>query len=62
TKFTFKVGTPIIFHPEGKADQTKRKYFTDQLMYRIAELLPEVYRGVYSDLEKINRNEILEII
>jgi hypothetical protein len=31
-------------------------------MYRIAELLPEDYRGVYSDLEKFNRNEILEII
>ena len=61
TKFTFKVGTPIVLHPAGKADQNKRKYFTDQLMYRIAELLPEEYRGFYSDLDNISKNEILEI-
>ena len=61
TKFTFKVGTPIILHPDGKADQTKRKYFTDQLMYRLAELLPREYRGVYSDLENICNDEIIEI-
>ena len=61
TKFTFKIGTPIIFHPEGKADKDKRKYFTDQLMYRLAELLPEEYRGVYSDLDKINRDEIIDL-
>jgi len=61
TKFTIKVGTPFLLHPAGKADQEKRKYFTNQLMYRIAELLPEEYRGVYCDLENISKNEILEI-
>ncbi|MEA2097329.1 MAG: lysophospholipid acyltransferase family protein [Candidatus Cloacimonadota bacterium] len=62
TKFTFKVGTPIIFHPEGKVDQNKRKYFTDQLMYRLAELLPEENRGVYSNLGNISKDEIIEVI
>jgi len=62
TKFTFKVGTPIILHPESKADQDKRKYFTDQLMYRIAELLPEEYRGVYSNLKNIRNDEIIEVL
>lgn len=62
TKFTFKVGTPIILHPDCKADQDKRKYFTDQLMYRLAELLPEEYRGVYSDLENIRKEEIIEVL
>ncbi|MDP8202621.1 MAG: lysophospholipid acyltransferase family protein [Candidatus Tenebribacter burtonii] len=62
TKFTFKVGTPIILHPESKADQDKRKYFTDQLMYRIAELLPQEYRGVYSNLKNIRNDEIIEVL
>lgn len=62
TKFTFKIGAPIIFHPEGKAGQDKRKYFTDQLMYRLAELLPEEYRGVYSNLDNISKNEIIEVL
>jgi len=62
TKFTFKVGNPIILQPEGKADQEKRKYFTDQVMYRIAELLPEEYRGVYSNLDNISKNEITEVM
>ncbi len=61
TKFNFRVGTPIVLQPDGKADQNKRKYFTDQLMYRIAELLPEEYRGIYSNLDNISKNEILEI-
>ena len=62
TKFTFKVGTPIILHPEGKTDQDKRKYFTDQLMYRLAKLLPKENRGVYSNLDNISNNEIIEIL
>ncbi len=62
TKFTFKVGTPIIFHPEGKVDQDKRKYFTDQLMYRLAELLPEENRGIYSNLKNISKDEIIEVL
>ncbi len=62
TKFTFKVGTPIILHPEGKAGQEKRKYFTDQLMYRLAELLPKENRGVYSNLDNISKEEIIEVL
>lgn len=62
TKFTFKVGTPFILHPAGKVDQDKRKYYTDQLMYRLAKLLPEEYRGVYSDLDKICDDEIIEVL
>ena len=62
TIFTFKVGTPIILRPEGKANHDKRKYFTDQLMYRLAELLPVKYRGVYSNLENISKNDIIEFL
>ena len=62
TKFTFKVGTPIILHPEGKADQEKRKYFTDQLMYRLAELLPKEYRGAYGNLDSKSTKEIIEVL
>jgi len=61
TNFTFKVGIPIIFNPKGKVDSIKRQEFTDQVMYRIAELLPEKYRGVYSELSNGSNKEILEI-
>ena len=61
TNFKFKVGTPIIFQPQGIVDSEKRKYFTDQVMYRIAELLPKKYRGVFSEIENLSNDDILEI-
>ena len=33
-------------------DREKRQIITDEVMYRIAMLLPEKYRGYYSDLSK----------
>lgn len=60
TKFTYKVGKPIIINTKEKS-QTIRKELTDQLMYRMAQLLPEEYRGVYSEINKINNKYIEDI-
>jgi hypothetical protein len=37
-----------------------RQHNTDIIMARIAELLPEDYRGVYSDYEKILNGQPLD--
>ena len=58
TKFIFKVGKPFMLDPAGNVNHDKRKYFTDQLMYRLAELLPEKYRGIYHDLDNLKQDEI----
>ena len=31
-----------------------RQQITDQIMYQIAKLLPERYRGAYSDLQNVD--------
>ncbi|MCF7858157.1 MAG: 1-acyl-sn-glycerol-3-phosphate acyltransferase [Candidatus Cloacimonetes bacterium] len=58
TQFTIKVGQPIILNTLERVDQAKRKYFVDQLMYRIAELLPKKYRGAYAEIGSISKKDI----
>lgn len=48
TPVTFRIGTPLrITSPDIITKQVKRE-ITDQLMYELAALLPEPYRGHYS--------------
>lgn len=48
TPVTFRIGTPLrIVRPEVITKTVKRE-ITDQLMYELASLLPENYRGYYS--------------
>jgi len=50
------VGDLIDFPPlsgRGEEKRKNRQHNTDVIMARIAELLPEDYRGVYSEYEKI---------
>jgi 1-acyl-sn-glycerol-3-phosphate acyltransferase len=61
TRFTYKVGNPIILKKAKRITQEIRRDMVDQLMYRMAKLLPEKYRGVYSEISKIN-NEFVEDI
>jgi hypothetical protein len=41
-------------------DKVVRRLQTDQLMFRMAALLQEQYRGVYADLKGINNKYIEE--
>jgi 1-acyl-sn-glycerol-3-phosphate acyltransferase len=57
TDFYLEVGQP--FHIKATMrdlDREHRQIITDELMYRIAMLLPEKYRGYYSDLSKATTN------
>jgi len=48
TNFHIKVGTPFHINMNGDAlSRDVRQAVTDEIMYKIAELLPEHYRGHY---------------
>lgn len=53
TDFNIRVGRPFrLKKPEGKVNREIRRKMTDEIMYQIAVLLPEQYRGVYADPAK----------
>lgn len=52
TDFHLRVGKPFRVKVEGKVTGEMRQEIVDEMMYRVAELLPEEYRGAYAELEK----------
>ena len=53
TKITVKVGEPFKIKPSCPFPRKEeRQLITDEIMYQMAKLLPEEYRGYYSDLNK----------
>jgi 1-acyl-sn-glycerol-3-phosphate acyltransferase len=53
SEFHVRVGKPIrLTAPGGKAKNEVRQEMADEIMYQLASLLPEMYRGVYADLSK----------
>jgi 1-acyl-sn-glycerol-3-phosphate acyltransferase len=51
TEIFIKVGEPFKLKTEGMYfDRDNRQKMADEVMYRMAELIPEEYRGVYADL------------
>jgi 1-acyl-sn-glycerol-3-phosphate acyltransferase len=54
TQVTFVVGKPFLLVNETKITKNVRKEMTDQVMARLASMLPEGYRGVYANLEIIS--------
>jgi len=52
TDFHIRVGEPFILKTDGlRMNSQIRQEIVDQMMYKVAELLPEEYRGAYADLE-----------
>lgn len=53
TDFYLEIGQPFYLNATMRdLDRETRQIATDEIMYRIAMLLPEKYRGYYSDLSK----------
>jgi 1-acyl-sn-glycerol-3-phosphate acyltransferase len=51
TRVRVVCGKPFVFEPgEGKLTREQLSQMTEEMMYRMAVLLPEEYRGYYSDL------------
>lgn len=59
TNFYIRVGEPFRLNVEGvKVNGEIRQQIADEMMYEIAKILPEEYRGEYSDLSKATRQFI----
>jgi 1-acyl-sn-glycerol-3-phosphate acyltransferase len=55
----FHVRVGPIFHlrkPAGRVTSEIRQEMTEEIMYQLAKLMPERFRGVYSDLSKASTN------
>lgn len=52
TDFHIRVGEPFKINVEGKVTAEMRQEIADDMMYEIAKLIPEEYRGEYKDLSK----------
>ncbi len=53
TDFHIRVGEPFTLDPGGeKVTREIRQQMVDEMMYKLAALLPEHYRGEYADLSK----------
>lgn len=61
TRFTFKVGNPIRLKKPVLMNRLIRHKMLEQLMYRMAKLLPEYYRGEYAATEKINNKYVEDL-
>jgi len=52
TDFHVRVGEPFMLDSGGeRVTREVRQQMVDEMMYRLAALLPEYYRGAYADLE-----------
>ena len=53
TDFHIRLGEPFKINTQGiKVTGEIRQQIVDEMMYRLAKLLPEEYRGEYSDMSK----------
>jgi 1-acyl-sn-glycerol-3-phosphate acyltransferase len=51
TDFSIRVGTQFRVEAQGKITTSIRRQITDEIMYRMAMLLPPQNRGFYSNLD-----------
>jgi 1-acyl-sn-glycerol-3-phosphate acyltransferase len=57
TRVNFVIGEPFRLKLDTSyPDRETRNQITDDMMYQLAILLPEKYRGYYSDLSKMSTN------
>jgi len=62
TDFHIRLGKPFKIDTQGvKMTGEIRQQIVDDMMYKIAELLPPEYRGVYSDLSKATGKFLVDV-
>lgn len=62
TDFHVRVGKPFKLDPgRERVSREIRQQIVDEMMYRLAALLPEYYRGAYSDLENATGNYLCDL-
>lgn len=59
TAFHIRVGEPFRLEPGSeRVSKQVRQKMVDEMMYRLAALLPEYYRGAYADMENATEKYI----
>jgi 1-acyl-sn-glycerol-3-phosphate acyltransferase len=59
TDFHIRVGEPFKLDPGSeRVTREVRQQMVDEMMYRLAAILPESYRGTYADLENATEKYI----
>lgn len=59
TDFHIRVGEPFKLNTTGKkVSAEERQQIVDEMMYQLAKLLPEEYRGEYGDMSKATQKYI----
>jgi 1-acyl-sn-glycerol-3-phosphate acyltransferase len=62
TDFHIRVGEPFKLDPGTEwVTREVRQQMVDEMMYRLAALLPEYYRGAYADLENTKERYIADL-
>jgi 1-acyl-sn-glycerol-3-phosphate acyltransferase len=62
TDFKIRVGQPFKINTHGqRVNGELRQKITDEMMYKVAELLPPPYRGVYGDLENATEDYLEKV-
>jgi 1-acyl-sn-glycerol-3-phosphate acyltransferase len=58
--FHIRTGKPFRLNlSDSMPDKEARQVIADEIMYKIAELLPERYRGVYADVDEIEYRYVI---
>jgi 1-acyl-sn-glycerol-3-phosphate acyltransferase len=61
TNFHIAVGKPFRLDTHGEAlSRDARQEITDEIMYKIAELLPARYRGYYKDVDRVQYRYLVD--
>ncbi len=62
TDFHLRIGEPFRLNVEGvKVTGEVRQQIVDEMMYELAKLLPEEYRGEYADMSKATSQYLVEL-
>jgi 1-acyl-sn-glycerol-3-phosphate acyltransferase len=62
TRINFVIGQPFRLNLDTSyPDKDVRNQITDEMMYQLAYLLPEKYRGYYTELSKMSTNYLQRI-
>ncbi len=59
TRITFKVGKPFYIKQEQPKTREIRQQITSEVMYQLAELLPDHMKGIYADVSGKSTNYLL---
>ena len=61
TDFHIRVGEPFYVKVDGKVTGEMRQEIVDEMMYKIASMMPEEYRGEYSNMSKVSEKFLVKL-